>query len=50
MKVDIEVKEILSRVVTVDETISTIQEMYNKEKIVLDYSDFDGYVIIENKQ
>ncbi len=41
MKIDIEVKEILSRVVTVDvetidEAISKVEDMYFREEIVLD--------------
>lgn len=53
MKIDIEVKEMLSRVVavdaeTVDEAISKVEDMYFREEIVLDYADFDGKVKIEN--
>jgi len=53
MKIDIEVKEVLSRVVTidaetVDEAISKVEDMYFREEIVLDYVDFDGTVKIEN--
>jgi len=51
MRVDIEVKEILSRVVSVDaetveEAINKIEDMYYNEDIVLDYSDIDGNVSI----
>jgi hypothetical protein len=52
MKVNIEVKEVLSRVIsvdaeTVDDAISKVEDMYYKEEIVLDYVDFDGNVEIE---
>ncbi len=51
MKIDIEVKEILSRVIsveanTVDDAISKVEDMYNNEEIVLDYADFGGEVSI----
>jgi hypothetical protein len=46
MKIDIEVKEVLSRVIsvdaeTVDYAIAQVEDMYFKE-IVLDYVDLDG--------
>jgi len=52
MKIEIEVAELLSRVVTVeanniDDAVSIVQNMYRDENIVLDYSDFDGTVSIE---
>ncbi len=55
MKIDIRVTEILSRVVTIDsdsveEALDSVENMYNTEDIVLDYSDFDGDVIIEKKE
>jgi hypothetical protein len=53
MKINIEVKETLSRVVSVDaetvaEAIYKAEDMYRKEDIVLDYADFEGNVEIEN--
>jgi hypothetical protein len=52
MKVNIEVKEVLSRVIsvdaeTVDEAITKVEDMYFRE-VVLNYADFDGNVEIEN--
>ncbi|SMP88826.1 DpnD/PcfM-like protein [Epsilonproteobacteria bacterium SCGC AD-311-C15] len=52
MKIDIKITEILSRIVSVDaksidEAIEHVKEMYNREEIVLDYSDFDGNVTID---
>lgn len=49
---DIEVKEILTRVVSVEannieEAIDNVVDMYNREEIVLDYDDF-GERIFEN--
>jgi len=51
MLINIEVKEILTRVIsvdaeTVDEAISKVEDMYFKEEVVLDYTDFDGNVEI----
>jgi len=53
MKIDIEVKETLIRIVTidaetVDDAISKVEDMYFKEEVVLDYSDFDGDVEIKD--
>jgi hypothetical protein len=53
MKVNIEVKEVLSRVIsvdaeTVDDAIAKVEDMYFREEVVLDYADFDGNVKIEN--
>jgi hypothetical protein len=55
MKVNIEVKEILSRVIsidaeTVDEAIAKVEDMYFREEVVLDYADFDGNVEIEESK
>jgi len=52
MEIDIEVTEILSRVVkvnadSVDDAIDIVRDMYKKEEIVLDYNDFNCNVIIE---
>ena len=52
MQIDIEVKEILSRVVTVnadsvDDAINIVVDMYDNEEIVLDYNDFIGKVSIK---
>jgi len=52
MQIDIEVTEILSRVVTVnadsvDDAIDIVRDMYRKEEIVLDYADFIGKATIE---
>ena len=52
MKVDVLVEETLSRVVTVEvdsphEAVEKVRGMYNREEIVLDESDFDGEVLIE---
>jgi len=54
MKINIEVKEILTRVVTVDaetvnDAISKVEDMYFREEVILDYTDFDGNVEIEEK-
>ncbi len=55
MQIDIKITEVLSKVVSVDatsveEAIDIVNEMYREEEIVLDYSDFDGNVTIEQKQ
>lgn len=55
MKIDVKVKEVLSRTISLDaesteDAISQVEDMYYKEKMVLDYSDFDGNVIIEKKE
>jgi len=52
MKINIEVKETLTRIVTidadtVDDAISKVEDMYFREEVVLDYADFDGNVEIE---
>ncbi|WP_419771379.1 MAG: DpnD/PcfM family protein [Candidatus Marinarcus sp.] len=52
MKIDIKITETLSRIVSVkadsvDEAINKVKDKYNNEKIILDYSDFDGNVIFE---
>ena len=54
MKIDIKVTEVLSRIITVeadtiDEAIYNVEDMYRKEEIILDYSDFNENVIIELK-
>jgi len=53
MQINIEVKEILTRVIsvdaeTVDEAISKVEDMYFREEVVLDYTDFNGDVEIKN--
>lgn len=53
MQVNIEVKEILTRVITVEaetvgDAIFKVEDMYFREKVVLDYADFDGNVEIKN--
>lgn len=53
MKFNIAVIEKLERVIEVDannleEAIALVEEQYKKEEIILDYSDFDGNIIIEN--
>lgn len=55
MKIDIKVTEVLSRIVSVEansieEAIEFVEKMYNKEEIVLDYSDFDGNATIDEYQ
>jgi hypothetical protein len=55
MQIDVNISELLTRIITVeamsvDEAISYVEEMYNKEEIVLDYSDFDGNTIIEESK
>lgn len=50
--IDITITETLSRTisidaVSVDEAIDCVKEMYRKEEIILDYSDFDGDTVIE---
>ncbi len=52
MKINIEVKETLTRIVsvnaeTVDDAISKVEDMYFAEEVVLDYIDFDGNIKIE---
>ncbi|CAA6810737.1 MAG: Unknown protein [uncultured Sulfurovum sp.] len=52
MKIDIEIREVLSRVISVntdsiEEAIDKVQEMYDREELVLDYTDFDGNVVIK---
>ncbi|WP_428027188.1 DpnD/PcfM family protein [Arcobacter sp.] len=52
MKIDIKITETLSKIVSVKansvaEAINKIEDKYNNEKIVLDYSDYDGNVIFE---
>ncbi len=53
MKFNIAVIEKLERVIEIDannleEAIALVEEQYKKEEIILDYSDFDGNIIIEN--
>jgi len=53
--VDIRITEILSRVITLDalsveEAILKAKDLYKEEKIVLDYTDFDGNVIIKKDE
>ncbi len=55
MKIDIKITEILSRVISIDadtqeDALSIVSDMYKDEEIVLDYSDFNGDVIIENEE
>lgn len=55
MKYKIVISEKLKRIIEVDkrtsdEAIEFIRNQYKDEKIVLDYSDFDGEVIIENQE
>jgi len=55
MEIDIRVTEVLSRVVSVnsdsiDDAILIIEDMYNNQEIVLDYSDYDGNLVIEKKE
>jgi hypothetical protein len=55
MQIDVKISELLTRTNTVeamsvDEAISYVEEIYNKEEIVLDYSDFDGKTIIEESK
>lgn len=52
MKIDIKITETLSKIVSVKansvaEAINKIEDKYNNEKIVLDYSDYDRNVIFE---
>lgn len=54
MKFDIVIEEKLRRVVSIeansqDEAIEKIQELYKKEEIILDYTDFDSVCIVEEK-
>lgn len=54
MKYNVVISEKLKRIVEVNtptstEAIEFIKKQYQEEKIVLDYSDFDGEVIIENQ-
>ena len=53
MKINIEVKETLTRVIavdaeTVDDAISKVEDMYFREEVVLDYADFNGNVEIKD--
>ncbi|QFR50216.1 hypothetical protein FJR48_10935 [Sulfurimonas lithotrophica] len=55
MKYEINITEVLSKTITVEasseeEAVNIVSDMYNNEDIVLDYSDFNGDVIIENKK
>ena len=55
MKFDVNVQEVLSRTISVDaesleDAISKVEEMYHNEGIVLDYGDFNGNVIFEEKE
>lgn len=55
MKFKIKVTEILSRTITVEadteeKAIVVVSDMYKNEEIVLDYSDFNGDVIIEKNK
>lgn len=55
MQIDIRVTETLSRVIAVDalsieDAIITVENMYKNEEIILDYSDFNGDVLIEEKE
>ena len=55
MKRDIRITEVLSRVVSVnsdsiDDAILIVEDMYNNQEIVLDYSDYDGDLVIEKKE
>jgi len=50
MEYSIKIEEKLSKIVNVkadseDEAIALIEEMYDAERIVLDSSDFNGYVM-----
>lgn len=52
MKFNIAIIEKLERVIEVDadnleDAIALVEEQYKKEEIILDYSDFDGNIIIE---
>jgi hypothetical protein len=54
MQIDIRITEILSRIITVnvaslEDALMIVEDMYRKENIVLDYTDFSGNVIIEKK-
>jgi hypothetical protein len=54
MKFNIAIIEKLERVIEVDadnleDAIALVEEQYKKEEIILDYSDFDGNMIIKNK-
>lgn len=55
MKYNVVISEKLQRVIEVNtitsnEAIELIKKQYQEEKIVLDYSDFNGEVIIENQE
>lgn len=55
MQIDIRITEVLSRVIAVDaasveEAIGIVNKMYREAEIVLDYSDFDGNVVIEQEE
>lgn len=52
MKIDIEVTEVLSRIITVEaidiqDAITQVNNMYMNEEIVLDYSDMSGEATFE---
>jgi hypothetical protein len=54
MKFNIAVIEKLERIIEVntdnlEDAIALIEEKYKNEEIILDYSDFDGNIIIEKK-
>ena len=48
MKFDIVIEEKLKRIISVDanslnEAIQKVEELYKKEEIILDYSDFESF-------
>ncbi len=54
MRYKIKVQEILERIVeveasSIDEARDKVEEMYNNEEIVLDYSDFVGMEMFDMK-
>jgi hypothetical protein len=55
MKVKVLVEETLSRTVEVeadspDDAVEMVRQQYNREEIVLDESDFDGEVLIQEME
>lgn len=51
MKFDIVIEEKLKRIISIDanslnEAIEKVEELYKKEEIILDYSDFESVLMI----
>lgn len=54
MKFDIVIEEKLKRIISIDanslnEAIEKVEELYKKEEIILDYSDFESVLMIDEE-